>query len=92
MEFVVGLPRTTGLFDSIWVVVDRFTKSAHFLPVRTTFSVDQLAELYVREIVRLHGVPKSIVSDRDPKFTSKFWQSLQRAMGTKLKFSTAFHP
>ena len=92
MDFVVGLPRTTGLFDSIWVVVDRFTKSAHFLPVRTTFSVDQLAELYVREIVRLHGVPKSIVSDRDPKFTSKFWQSLQRAMGTKLKFSTAFHP
>ncbi|XP_060972510.1 uncharacterized protein LOC133038394 [Cannabis sativa] len=92
MDFVVGLPRTTCLFDSIWVVVDRFTKSAHFLPVRTTFSVDQLAELYVREIVRLHGVPKSIVSDRDPKFTSKFWQSLQRAMGTRLKFSTAFHP
>src|SRR5574344_3113193 len=92
MDFVVGLLRTTGMYDSIWVVVDRFTKSAHFLPVRTTFTVDQLAELYVREIVRLHGVPKSIVSDRDPKFTSKFWQSLQRAMGTKLKFSTAFHP
>ncbi|KAM6551282.1 hypothetical protein CsatB_001090 [Cannabis sativa] len=92
MDFVVGLPRTTGLVDSIWVVVDRFTKAAHFLPVRTTFSVDQLAEVYVKEIVRLHGVPKSIVSDRDLKFTSKFWQSLQRAMGTKLKFSTAFHP
>ena len=73
-------------------MVDRFTKSAHFLPVRTTFTVDQLAELYVREIVRLHGVPKSIVSDRDPKFTSKFWQSLQREMGTRLKLSTTFHP
>ena len=92
MDFVVGMPRTTGQFDSVWVIVDRFTKSAHFLPVRTNFSIDQYAELYVREIVRLHGVPKSIVSDRDPKFTSRFWESLHRAMGTQLKFSTAFHP
>ena len=92
MDFVVGLPRTTGMYDSVWVVVDRFTKSAHFLPVKVTYSVDQYADLYVKEIVRLHGVPKSIVSDRDPKFTSKFWMSLQKAMGTNLKFSTAFHP
>ena len=76
----------------MWVIVDRYTKSAHFLPVKVTFTVDQYAELYVKEIVRLHGAPKTIVSDRDPKFTSKFWEGLQRAMGTRLKFSTAFHP
>ena len=72
MDFVVGLPRTTGLYDSIWVIVDRFTKSAHFLPVRVTYTVEQYAELYIKEIVRLHGAPKSIVSDRDLKFNSKF--------------------
>ena len=92
MDFVVGLPRTTGQHDSAWIIVDRFTKSAHFLPVKTTYTVEQYAELYVKEIVRLHGAPRSIVSDRDPTFTSKFWGSLQRAMGTRLKFSTAFHP
>lgn len=92
MDFVIGLPRIAGLFDSISVVVDRFTKSAHFLPVKIIISVDQYADLYVKEMVRLHGVPKSIISDRDPKFTSKLWQSLHRAMGTKLKFSTTFHP
>lgn len=92
MDFVVGLPSTTGQYYSIWVIIDRLTKSAHFLPVKTTFSVDQYADLYVREIVRLHGVPKSIVSDRDPIFTSKFWESLQQAMGTQLKFSISFHP
>ena len=72
--------------------MDRFTKSAHFLPVKTTYTVEQYAELYVKKIVRLHGSPRSIVSDRDTTFTSKFWESLQRAMGTRLKFSTAFHP
>ena len=92
MDFVVGLPKTVGQHDSVWVIVDRYTKSAHFLPVKVTFTVDQYAELYVKEIVRLHGAPKTIVSDRDPKFTSKFWEGLQRAMGTRLKFSTAFHP
>ena len=84
--------RTVGLHDSVWVIVDRYIKSAHFLPVKSMYSVEQYAELYVREIVRLHGVPKSIVSDRDPIFTSKFWGALQKAMGTQLKFSTAFHP
>ena len=92
MDFVVGLPKTVGQHDSIWVIVDRYTKSAHFLPVRTTYTVDQYADLYVRDIMRLHGAPRSIVSDRDPTFTSKFWGSLQKAMGTKLKFSTAYHP
>ncbi len=92
MDFVVGLPRTTKGHDAIWVVVDRLTKSAHFISIKTTFSLEQLAALYVQEIVRLHGVPKSIVSDRDARFTSKFWKSVQRAMGTSLNFSTAFHP
>ena len=92
MDFVTGLPRTSKNHDSVWVVVDRLTKSAHFIPVRVTYSMDQLAELYVKEIVRLHGVPQSIVSDQDSRFTSKFWKSLQRALGTGLKFSTAFHP
>ena len=85
MDFVGGLPRTVGLCDSVWVIVDRYTKSAHFLPVKLTYIVEHYAELYVREIVRLHGVPKSMVSDRDPIFTSKFWGALQRATGTQLK-------
>ena len=65
-----------------WVIVDRLTKSARFLPIRTTFTLDKLASLYVKEIVRLHGLPVSIVSDRDTHFTSKFWKSLQNALGT----------
>ncbi|KAL0336521.1 UNVERIFIED_CONTAM: Transposon Ty3-G Gag-Pol polyprotein [Sesamum radiatum] len=92
MDFVVGLSRTLRKHDAIWVIVDRVTKSAHFLPIRLRDSLDKLAELYVLEIVRLHGVPVSIVSDRDPRFTSHFWKSLQGALGTKLHFSTAFHP
>ena len=92
IDFVVGLPRTRASFDAIWVIVDRLTKSAHFLPVRTKFSLDRLAELYVNEIVRLHGVLVTIVSDRDPGFTSQFWPKLQNALGTTLYFSTAFHP
>ncbi|KAL5546340.1 hypothetical protein UlMin_006027 [Ulmus minor] len=92
MDFVVGLPKTTKSHDAIWVIVDRLTKSAHFIPIKMTYSLEQLAELYVREIVRLHGVPKAIISDRDARFSSKFWKSVQQAMGTKLNFSTAFHP
>ena len=92
MDFVVGLPLTRKKHDSVWVVVDRLTKSAHFLPVRTDYSLDKLAELYIKEIVRLHRIPVSIVSDRDPRFTSRFWEKLQEALGTRLNFSTAFHP
>ena len=92
MDFVSGLPRTQKGHDSVWVIVDRLTKVAHFLPVRMTYTLDKLAEIYIQEIVRLHGVPISIVSDRDSRFTSKFWKSLQNALGTRLKFSTAFHP
>ena len=82
MDFVTGLPRAQGQHDAIWVIVDRLTKSAHFLPINVKDSLEKLAQLYVDEIVRLHGVPVSIVSDRDPRFTSRFWPSLQ----------AAFHP
>ena len=92
MDFVTGLPRTQRQHDAIWVIVDRLTKSAHFLPINVEDSLEKLAQLYVDEIVRLHGVPVSIVSDRDPRFTSRFWPSLQTALGTRLHFSTAFHP
>jgi len=92
MDFISGLPRTQRNHDAIWVIVDRLTKSAHFLAIRMDYSLESLAELYIKEIVRLHGIPVSIVSDRDPRFTSRFWGSLQEALGTKLKFSTSFHP
>ena len=92
MDFIVGLSRTFRKHDAIWVIVDRLTKPAHFLPIQQGDSLDKLAGLYVSEIVRLHGMPISIMSDRDPRFTSHFWESLQRAIGTKLHFSTAFHP
>ncbi|RVW98761.1 Transposon Tf2-2 polyprotein [Vitis vinifera] len=92
MDFVIGLPKTRSKKNGVWVIVDRLTKSAHFLAMKTTDSMNILAKLYIQEIVRLHGIPVSIVSDRDPKFTSQFWQSLQRALGTQLNFSTAFHP
>ncbi|KAA0035602.1 pol protein [Cucumis melo var. makuwa] len=92
MDFITGLPRTLRGFTVIWVVVDRLTKSAHFVPGKSTFTASKWAQLYMSEIVRLHGVPVSIVSDRDARFTSKFWRGLQTAMGTRLDFSTAFHP
>ncbi|KAL0559275.1 hypothetical protein IC582_003874 [Cucumis melo] len=92
MDFLFGLPRTSRGYDGIWVIVDRLTKTARFIPIKATSTLDQLAKLYVDRIVSQHGVPVSIVSDRDPRFTSKFWPSVQKAMGTKLKFSTAFHP
>ena len=92
MDFVVGLPRTRSGRDAVWVIVDRLTKSAHFLAINVSFSLDQLARMYVNEVVSRHGIPMSIVSDRDPRFTSRFWKQLQRALGTKLSFSTAFHP
>jgi len=72
--------------------VDRLTKSAYFLPINIKYSLEKLTKLYIKEIVRLHGVPTSIVSDRDPRFTSKFWGSLHQALGTKLHLSSAYHP
>ncbi|KAL0556241.1 hypothetical protein IC582_004752 [Cucumis melo] len=92
MDFITGLPRTLRGFTVIWVVVDRLTKSAHFVPGKSTYTASKWAQLYMSEIVRLHGVPVSIVFDRDARFTSKFWKGLHTAMGTRLDFSTAFHP
>ena len=92
MDFVVGLPRTQKGHDSIWVIVDRLTKAAHFIPVRTNYGGEKLAKLYVENIVKLHGVPSRIVSKRGTQFTSRFWKSLHKAMGTKLDFSSAYHP
>ena len=82
MDFVTRLPRTPQIKDSVWVIVDSLMKSTHFLAMRITDLVFALGKLYVKEILRLHGVPLSIVSDRDPRFTSLFWQSLQKALGT----------
>jgi len=92
MDFVNGLPKTLKGNDSISVIVDRLTKVAHFIPVRTKYSGDKLAQLYVDNIVKLHSVPSRIVSDRGTPFSSKFWKSLHEAMGTKLDFSSAYHP
>ena len=92
MDFVTHFPWTQQRHDAVWVIVDRLTKSAHFLAVRMTFALEIFCRLYIREIVRLHGVPVSIVSDRDPRFTAHFWKSFQKAMGTRLTMSTTFHP
>ena len=92
MDFIVGLPRTSKGYDFIWAIVDRLTKVAHFIPVKTTYKGSQLAELYMARIVCLHSVPKKIVSDRGSQFTSRFWKSLHESMDTKLNFSSAYHP
>jgi hypothetical protein len=92
MDFIVGFPRTRDGYDSIWVIVDRLTKVAHFIPVKTTYTGVKLAELYMSRIVCLHGVPKSIVSDRGTQFTSRLWGKLHESMDTKLNFSSAYHP
>ena len=92
MDFITGLPRTRSGYDSIWVVVDRLTKVAHFIPVKTTYTSAKLAKIYMTRIVCLHEVPRTIVSDRGTQFTSKFWDQLQETLGTRLEFSTTFHP
>jgi transposase InsO family protein len=92
MDFIVGLPRTRAGYDSIWVVVDRLTKMAHFIQVKTTYNSTVFAELYMSRIVCLHGIPKKIISDRGTQFTSHFWQQLDEALGTHLKFNSAYHP
>jgi hypothetical protein len=92
MDFIVGLPCTQAGYHSIWVIVDRLTKVAHFILVKTTYSGAKLVELYMSRIACLHGVPKKIVSDRGSQFTSKFWEKLHESMDTKLNFSSAYHP
>ena len=92
MDFVTGIPKVTGGFDSIFVVVDKLTKVAHLIPVKTASTAPNIAHLFVKEIVRLHGIPARIISDRDAKFTSKFWQALFQSVGTQLNLSLAYHP
>ncbi|GJX03572.1 reverse transcriptase domain-containing protein [Tanacetum coccineum] len=92
MDFITKLPRSKSGYDTIWVVVDRLTKSAHFLAIREDYSTEKLARIYVDEIVARHGVPVSIISDRDGRFTSRCWQTVQKALGTRLDMSTAYHP
>ena len=91
MDFVTHLPQTSRRHDEVWVIVDRLIKSAHFLAVRMTFTLEIFCRVYICEIVTLHGVSVSIVSNRDPRFTAPFWKSFQKAMGTQLTMSTAFH-
>lgn len=92
MDFVNGFPLKPTKKDSIWVIVDRLTKTTNFILVRTDYSLQKLAKLYIFEIVRLHRVLMSIISDREPRFMSRFWKKLQEALGTQLYFSTTFHP
>jgi transposase InsO family protein len=91
MDFIVGMPRTQSGYDSLWVIVDRLTKVAHFILIKTTYSRPQLAELYMSRIIYLHGVPKKIVSDRGTRFTSRFWERLHETLDTQLHFSSAYH-
>ena len=92
MDFITGLPRTRRQHDSIWVIVDRVTKSSRFLAIKTTDSTEDYVKLYINEIVRFHRVPLSIISDRGPQFTSHFWKSFQKGLGTQVNLSMVFHP
>ncbi|GKA44039.1 putative reverse transcriptase domain-containing protein [Tanacetum coccineum] len=92
MDFMTKLPRTSSRHDTIWVIVDRLTKSAHFLPIRKDYKMDKLARLYLNEIFARHGVPISIISNHDSRFTSRFWQSMQEELGIRLDMSAAYHP
>jgi hypothetical protein len=92
MDFITGLPITQEDNDSIWVIVDRLTKSTHFLPIKIMYRPPKYADIYVAEIVRLHGIPKTIVSDCGTQFTAHFWEQLQKVLGTKLVHSSTYHP
>ncbi|GJY23324.1 putative reverse transcriptase domain-containing protein [Tanacetum coccineum] len=92
MDFITKLPKSSQGFDTIWVIVDRLTKSAHFLPIRENDPLDKLARLYLNRIVARHRIPVSIICDRDGRFTSNFWKSFQKALGTDISMSTAYHP
>ncbi|GJU51455.1 putative reverse transcriptase domain-containing protein [Tanacetum coccineum] len=91
MDFVTKLPKTANSYDTIWVIIDRLTKSAHFLPMRENDPMEKLMKLYMKEVVTRHGVPVSIIFDRDGRFTLLFWQVLHKALGTRLDMSTAYH-
>nr|GEV20319.1 hypothetical protein [Tanacetum cinerariifolium] len=89
MDFVTKLPKSSQGYDTIWIIVDRLTKSAIFMPMRETDPLDKLARMYLKEVVTKHGIPVSIICDRDPRFSSNFWKSLQKALGTSLDMSFA---
>ena len=92
MDFIIRLPNTQKGHDSIWVIVDRLTKSAYFIPVNVKYWPHQYAKLYIEQIVRLYGVPKSIISDRGPQFVNHFWEHLHKYLGTTLIHDSAYHP
>jgi hypothetical protein len=92
MDFIVGLPHTSRAYNSLWVIVDRLTKPAHFIPIATTYRVGQYAELYISHIVRYHGIPKSIISDRGSIFVARFLEQLHECLGTHLIRCSAYHP
>nr|GFB95571.1 putative reverse transcriptase domain, ribonuclease H-like domain, aspartic peptidase domain protein [Tanacetum cinerariifolium] len=92
MDFVTKLPKSSQGYDTIWVIVDRLTKSAIFTPIRETDPMDELARIYLNEVVTRHEMPVLIISDRDPRFASNFWRSLHNALGTRLDMSTTYHP
>jgi hypothetical protein len=92
MDFIVGLPLTPQNHESIWVIVDRLTKTTHFIPVHTTYSAERYVEIYVDLIVRLHGVPKTILSNRGTQFVARFWAQVHESLGTKLIHSSSYHP
>jgi len=92
MDFIVGLPKTAKGYDSIWVIVDRLTKSAHFLSMKTTYRAQHYAELYISRVMSLHGIPKTIISDRGAQFVALFWEQFHAALGTQLIRSSAYHP
>jgi hypothetical protein len=92
MDFIVGLPRTSHAYNSIWVIVGHLTKSAHFIPISTTYRIKQYAELYISHIVRYHGIPKTIIPDRRSIFVTHFWEQVHDCLGTHLIQSLAYHP
>jgi hypothetical protein len=92
LDFITGFPRTQKHNDSIMVVIDKLSKSAHFIPIKSTFKAINIAEIFMKEIFRLHGIPKMVISDRDVKFTSTFWKELFAGLNTNLNFSMSYHP
>lgn len=92
MDLVVGLPRIKDKYDSIWVIVDRLTKSSHFFLMKTTYTPNDYAKLYLKEIIRLHGILTSIISVRGTQFTAHYWKSFQEGLGTRVNLTTVFHP
>jgi transposase InsO family protein len=92
MDFVLRFPLTSHIHNAILVIVDKLTKSSHFILASDTYDVTNVACVFISDVIRLHGLPKNIVSDRDSQFTSRFWTSLQSALGTQLNISTTYHP